>query len=431
MQAASHSPRIPSRRKASGPVGALAGLVLALSTAGGTAHGSASTPLPDESQKALKRIFTLEGGATVRTVARQSDGVWEVQQGGAWAPAPWSIETMRLEREVLAEMRRLDSRLRDDAPAAQRCEFADWMLRNGLILEALQVLDPLINSDAGMVDDSVVETPRTCASSTLERHAFRFALPAAVPGDPDARTALEPIFEYGSAASPAMRDLCVQQLAGHADGEGTRTALGDDLLNSSPARRSWAAFALGQRFPGSHLPDLLQRAVLDPSNDVRASAQSALRAAREPGLVSPIVRALEGSTSSKVRVHAAQALGHMGYAAAVPSLIARLATLEGAQGMAVPHSNIFVGRQAAYLQDFDVEVSQGQAVADPQLNVLVEGQVTDVGVISVQQVSTERRAVRGALEQLAGERVGRTSKAWTDWWNNYRERSGTSAHGDR
>jgi tetratricopeptide (TPR) repeat protein len=41
-------------------------------------------------------------------------------------------------------------------------------------------------------------------------------------------------------------------------------------------------------------------------------------------------------------------------------------------------ANVSVINQKAYIQDFDVEVAQFQAVADPQVNVLIEGVVLDV-----------------------------------------------------
>lgn len=41
-------------------------------------------------------------------------------------------------------------------------------------------------------------------------------------------------------------------------------------------------------------------------------------------------------------------------------------------------ANVSVVNQQAYIQDFDVEVAQFQAVADPQINVLIEGVVLDV-----------------------------------------------------
>jgi hypothetical protein len=150
----------------------------------------------------------------------------------------------------------------------------------------------------------------------------------------------------------------------------------------------------------------------------------ALRSASEPSLVAPVVRALESSNSNAVRRNAAEALGNMGYPAAVPPLISRLAALQGAGTHAVPHSNIFIGRQFAYLQDFDVEVAQFQAVADPQINVLVEGQVLDAGVVGVQEVDyvTERRVLQDSLGKLTGADPGNYARDWLAWWEQNRSK---------
>ena len=56
------------------------------------------------------------------------------------------------------------------------------------------------------------------------------------------------------------------------------------------------------------------------------------------------------------------------------------------------------------MQDFDVEVAQFAAVADPQINVLHQGTVLDVRVLAVTSSGTTTRtelaAVRAALARL-------------------------------
>ena len=86
-----------------------------------------------------------------------------------------------------------------------------------------------------------------------------------------------------------------------------------------------------------------------------------------------------------------------------------------------PHVHIFNGRQRSYVQDFDVEVAQGQAIADPIINILIEGSVLDVGVVGVSefQVATERSAVRRALAKLTGANPGDTTAAWQRWWKEH------------
>jgi hypothetical protein len=145
-----------------------------------------------------------------------------------------------------------------------------------------------------------------------------------------------------------------------------------------------------------------------------------LRAVDDPGVIVPIVRVLEKCESADLRRNAAESLGEMGYAAAVQPLIARLAAAASDAGSAgrLPHSYIFVGRQIAYIQDFDVEVAQFQAVADPQVGVFIEGSTLDAAVAGVQstEVAVEVAAARTALERLTHASPGKTSKAWLSWW---------------
>ena len=70
------------------------------------------------------------------------------------------------------------------------------------------------------------------------------------------------------------------------------------------------------------------------------------------------------------------------------------------------------------LYPFDVEVATFQAVADPQINVLLEGSVLDAGVVGVVEYgyATEMRAARGSLGRLTNENPGRTARAWKNWW---------------
>ena len=77
-----------------------------------------------------------------------------------------------------------------------------------------------------------------------------------------------------------------------------------------------------------------------------------------------------------------------------------------------------MGKQFAYIQDFDVEVAQFEAVADPQINVLVEGAVLDARVTGVHVYGSprERSAIRRSLGQITGAQPGNTTRAWEKWW---------------
>jgi hypothetical protein len=90
-----------------------------------------------------------------------------------------------------------------------------------------------------------------------------------------------------------------------------------------------------------------------------------------------------------------------------------------------PASNIFVGKQIAYVQDYDVEVAQNVAVGDPQINTLMEGSVLDVRVLALSQskIASEKAAVRTALAHLTGADPGHTTAAWLAWWEELRARA--------
>jgi hypothetical protein len=159
---------------------------------------------------------------------------------------------------------------------------------------------------------------------------------------------------------------------------------------------------------------LVRRAVLDRDSDVRAEAARGLRDAGDEGVAQPVVRALS-SSHSILRKHAAEALGIMSYPATVEPLVAALAA-GGTHRPAASH--IFSGTQTAYVQDFDVEVAQGEAIARPRVNVVLEGAVLDARVLSTHDstLSTERRAMRAALGRITGVEVGSRRDAWSRWW---------------
>ena len=165
--------------------------------------------------------------------------------------------------------------------------------------------------------------------------------------------------------------------------------------------------ALRRLAPAKSLEPLLRRCALDGSREVRTEAAHALAATGEEGVILPLVRALSSEYSS-VRANSAEALGVAGYPAAVPVLKAHLSNLTAsakASGhSAPPRNHIFVGKQTAYVQDFDVEIAQAAAVADPQVNTLHQGAVLDVRVLAVTSsrtaTRTELSAVRAALASL-------------------------------
>ena len=244
------------------------------------------------------------------------------------------------------------------------------------------------------------------------------SLAAPADGAAEARAAL---YTFAAGATPTGRESAVRALRAVDDQDAVLAELTVELRSQSLRRRSFAALALGRLQPGAELKNLLMHAVLDPSEEARRASAQALAATGDPAVLVPVIRALN-SNSSRVRAQASEALGNAGMEHAVEPLVLHLANLNAVQASnpqrRVPHGNIFVGKQFAYVQDFDVEVAQFQAVADPQVNVLIEGDVLDAGVHSIGEFrfTYESRVARGALAQLVGESPGYTNRAWLDWW---------------
>lgn len=366
-----------------------------------------STPIDlaaqDESE--LHRILHLRGGGTVRAKARLVNGVWEIQRGTQWQElAPGVVTRVELERAVLAKARELERHV-DRRDAATRVPYADWLAREGLLAESLQQLDLALDS----------EPDQPQALALLASYPQSLVVPGADEQDP-----FEAVRKAASAPR-SLQELALQALGHRPDKEVVHAALVRSLDSHSPRIRALAALGLRRMAAGSEVKALVTRALLDGSTQVRKECALALRDARDDAVALPVLRAL-GSRTAAVRENAIEALGTLNSPAAVEPLIARLGALASAPGGSgawkAPAAHIFVGKQFAYLQDFDVEVAQGAAVADPQVNTLVEGAVLDVRVIGVSEmtVAVESRKIRSALKELTGANPGDTSRAWLAWW---------------
>jgi len=361
----------------------------------------------DEDTRALRRIVHLTSGSTVRGVVRRGEDGWEVKQGGAWQRLPLAaIERIQLERDALAEWRKRQRSARKDGLEA-RAQLGAWSFENGLLEEGLGTLERVLEDHA--------DQPTALAAIT--GHAHRFAVPRVEPRAEDGASSTDELRRWAAGRGRTTRELAVLELARVRDRDGLEGALARDLFAGSFRRRAFAAHALRRLFPGHEVERLVHRAVLDGADQVREQAAYALRDAGKVGVIVPVARAME-SSHHRVRTQAAEALGNMGYPSAVEPLMARLAAVQGAGEHNVPHSYIFVGTQFAYIQDFKVEVAQFQAAADPEVNILVQGNVLEAGVHGVKEVqfTTEGRAIRSALEKLTGADPGNTNRAWLRWW---------------
>lgn len=359
--------------------------------------------LADDAQpRATRQILHLADGRVVRVRAREVAGSWDVQGREGWQTLPAeSVVRAKSEREVLAQSRELASRVgRDDL--TQRVALSDWMLREGLVQEALAELDGVLARSP--------DEPSALALLASPPQALRV-------GGLEGSDA-EEIVRAAAGATPCARELALRRLSELEDADALQSRLTAALDSGSARVRAFAALGLRRLFPGAGAQPLMSRAVLDGSDDVRHEAALALGAVGDEAMVLPIARAL-GSSHASVRSNAAEALGAMGYPAAVPVLVSHLAALQAGGGSKPPRNHIFVGRQFAYVQDYDVEVAQFAAVGDPQINTLVEGSVLDVRVIGVSVTTAiEAGRVRRALADLTGEE--KSTRGWLAWWDEHK-----------
>jgi hypothetical protein len=402
---------------------ALALALLALLAAPATARSvrteeatSTSTAVPE---KEARRVLKLASGQTIRVLSRWKDGAWEYKGKSGWQRLdPKLVTAAELETDVLRAWR--DQREKcNSKDLAARTALARWGAEHGLATEALAELDAVLTS-----------SPDDAGALRVLRENWLLSVPSIeVPAEQEL-AAREELTRFGSSLPPAGREVAVNELAKTKDRAALLGELSRDLWSPIVVRRSFAALALRRIYPGEEAKPLLVHAVRDASENVRRESARALRSAGDPALVVPLIKALS-SRSLSIRSNAATALGEMGYPAAVEPLVARMAAaLQSSTDARAPHSNIFTGRQIAYIQDFDVEVAQFQAVADPQVNVLLEGMVTDAAVISSREegVEVELVAIRQALEKLVGFRPGGTAREWLRWWEKEGSKWRTADH---
>ena len=349
-----------------------------------------------------RRVLLTSEGLHHRGRARLSESGWELWSERAWRPVSGSVEIIRhpLERDLLREAKSLAEALpKTDAGephTGAQLSYARWLLGSGLVPEGLDVLDELLGRHPNHDSARVV----------LAKLALPVELPTLRSRDAEeVKRAFKLTLAFAKKKGAAHRELAIRRLSELRDPVRTLTPL---LSVGKAHERALAAHALRRLAPAKSLEPLLQRCALDGAREVRTEAALALAATGEEGVILPLVRALSSEYSS-VRANSAEALGVAGFPAAVPALKAQLSNLTAsakASGQtAPPRNHIFVGKQTAYVQDFDVEVAQAAAVADPQVNTLHQGAVLDVRVLAVTSSQTTTRtelgAIRAALAKLA------------------------------
>ncbi len=354
-----------------------------------------------------QQVLHLADGRTLRVKCRKEGDSYRLASSASKEqvlPAG-SVLRAREVKDLLAQAQRLDKAAGKDP--LRRVALADWMLREGLSTEGMQELDRVLEH----------EPAQPQALALVESLAGRIQV------FQEAKD-LEQLLAKAAGTPPVMQELALHAARKQSaeDPEQLRKHLSALLESRSERSRAFAARGLGRHFGGQQLPELTVRAVLDGSPLVRQNAAFALRAAQDEAVIVPVVKALN-SSHAVVRENAAQALGDLGYPAALEPLFMHLARVNSAPSAAAgqadpPRAHVFFGKHTAYVQDFDVEVAQNVAVADPTVNTLMEGAVLDARVIGVTVHSSAALAgnIRRSVASLTGANPGSTNRAWLDWW---------------
>src|SRR6185436_7405523 len=97
--------------------------------------------------RARTTVLHLEGGAVLRTRAREKDGGWEVFAGGEWKLLPAGVVVRaRGERELLDQAAELQRALPKN-DLVRRVAYADWLVNEGLYAEALDQIDRVLDRE--------------------------------------------------------------------------------------------------------------------------------------------------------------------------------------------------------------------------------------------------------------------------------------------
>jgi hypothetical protein len=351
-------------------------------------------------------VRLLDGRVLVGAVARSDDALVVTTRDGAVRVPLADVREHRTDeqlRQALAEA----ARAAGDTPFAH-LQLAQRAHACGLAAEAWRHLDRVAAALPTLPADAPVRRRAGDFAASLADELLAPRLRVAAPG-PRVTGLLDAVHAATSPGRLLAIDEALARMAA-ADGDLRREA----RRNGSSRRRLCALAALQRRDEPGALRFVLRTCVLDASEEVRAGA-AALAAPQLAGDDLTYMATGLDHPYPKVRVRTADALAAFGRAEALPLLAAagpRAGVGLAAAGNDAPRAHMMVVTQQAYVRDFDVEVAQAAALANPRIGVVQSGVVLDVAVAGVFEVRTIVRAYRSAIQALAGADPGDDPTTW-------------------
>jgi len=345
-------------------------------------------------------LIRATDGRVLRVLARETPQGFEIRPGREWVQLP-RAEIVRAEKERVLLLDLAERRREAGSDPARRVQVARRALGEGLLPESIAELDFVLGLDPDLAE----------ARTLVAEAPLALSLPGGPERSPAARLVL-----FGARARPAYRELAAARLAAMPREEAV-TEVERGLLSPSASVRAFSAFALRRIDPKLRAGALVRRSVVDPAELVRTEAARALRDARDETLARRVEAAL-ALDDERLRMHAAAALGEMGYRSSVPALVSSLSALASSSHPGGTRAHIVVGNQVAYVQDFNPEIAQGAAIADPIVNVVEDMTQLDVrvGGTSSQRVELLGPTICRALVRLTGEKLPEEPARWMAWW---------------
>jgi hypothetical protein len=352
-------------------------------------------------------VRLLDGRVLVGPVTRSGEALVVATRDGAVTVPLADVREHRTDEQ-------LRQALADAARAAGDTPFAHLQLAQrahaaGLLPEAWRHLDRVAAALPQLPADAAVHTRAVAFAAAIAEDLLPARRRDTAPG-PRVAALLDAVH---AATSPGRLLAIDEALA--------RMAAADDDLraqarrNGNARRRLCALTALQRRGEPGAQRFVLRTCVLDASDEVRAGAAALAAPALAADDLAYVATGLE-HPYPKVRVRTADALAAFGRAEALPLLAAagpKAGVGLAAAGGDVPRAHMAVVTQQAYVRDFDAEVSQAAAIADPKIGVVQSGVVLDVAVAGVFEVRTIVRSYREAIRALAGADPGDDPAAWS------------------